>query len=246
MTLRTSERTTQAYGRAPTSTIRGRMPATTGLPQRLRGRIAWRFGRGTALARRYLGGLKGIEIGGSAHNRYPVDAINVDRAAEKAIPYQDEERRLAGRVLPVDLVAEGDDLPLEDKSVDFVLASHVIEHFPDPIRALLEWERVARRYLFVVVPHRDRMFDWPREVDPVEHLLARHAQGLRSDEDRHWTVFTCESFVALCGAIGLRVVDTEDPDLKVGNGFAVVIACDPQTPLVSAEAEPPAAPADEI
>ena len=202
----------------------GRMSATTSLPQRLRAGVAWRVRqrRGTALARRYLGGLKGIEIGGSAHNRYPVDAINVDRSAAKEIQYREEERRLAGSVLPVDLVAEGDDLPLADKSVDFVLASHVIEHFPDPIRALLEWERVARRYLFVVVPHRDRTFDWDRAVDPVEHLLERHAQGLRSDEDRHWTVFTCESFVALCAAVGLRVVDTEDPDLKVGNGFAVV------------------------
>lgn len=201
------------------------------LPLRLRWRLAQRGGY--ELAVRYLGGLKGVEIGGSAHNRFPVDAINVDRYASLDTVYKREERRLAGRALPVDLVAPGDDLPFKDKSVDFVLASHVIEHFPDPVRALLEWERVARRWVFLVVPHRDRTFDAGRPLTSVEELLERHERGLRSEEDRHWSVWTCESFVALCERIGLRVVETEDPDRKVGNGFAVVIAADPRTPLVA-------------
>jgi SAM-dependent methyltransferase len=162
-----------------------------------------------------------------------VRALNVDRAATKDPRYQAEERRLAGEVLPVDVVASGDDLPFADKSVDFVLASHVIEHFPDPVRALLEWERVARRYLFLVVPHRDRTFDYDRALDPVAHLLARHADGFASEEDRHWSVWTCESFVELCGALGLSVVATEDPDRKNGNGFVVVVACDPDTPVAA-------------
>ncbi len=202
----------------------------------MRNGVAWRVRqrRGTALARRYLAGLSGIEIGGSAHNRFPVHALNVDVTREKDPKYQAEERRLAGEVLPVDVVASGDDLPFDDKSVDFVLASHVIEHFPDPVRALLEWERVARRYLFLVVPHRDRTFDYDRALDPVDHLLARHAAGFTSEEDRHWTAWTCESFVALCAALGLEVVATEDPDRKNGNGFVVVSACDPATPRAQA------------
>ena len=183
------------------------------------------------LAARYLGGLKGIEIGGAAHNAYPVDAINVDRYPEMDTMYKDQERRLSGRAMGIDLVAPGDDLPFKDKTVDFVLASHVIEHFPDPVKALLEWERVARRYVFVVAPHRDRTFDSERPLTTVDELLERHATGFTSQEDRHWSVWTCESFVELCERIGLRVVETEDPDRKVGNGFAVVIEVDPQTPL---------------
>ena len=176
------------------------------------------------LASSYLGGLRGVEIGGSAHNRFPVDAINIDRYAEMDTVHKLEEQRLAGRVLAVDIVAPGDDLPLEDKSVDFVLASHVIEHFPDPIKALLEWERVASRYIFLVVPHRDRTRDSDRELTPVAELVERHESGFSSDEDKHWSVWTCESFVELCERIGLDVVETEDPDRKVGNGFAVVIS----------------------
>jgi len=191
----------------------------------------WRIRRAAAsrarnyeLANRYLGGLRGAEIGGSAHNPFPVDAINIDRYAEMDTIYKDEERRLAGKALKVDLVAPGDDLPLEDKSVDFVLASHVIEHFPDPVKALLEWDRVASRYIFLVVPHRDRTFDSERELTPVDELVKRHTSGFTSDDDKHWSVWSCESFVELCQRIGLNVVETEDPDKKVGNGFAVVIA----------------------
>jgi SAM-dependent methyltransferase len=185
------------------------------------------------LAVRHLGKFRGVEIGGSAHNQYPVKAINIDRYPGMNTIYKEEERRLSGRTLPVDIVALGDELPLEDKSVDFVLASHVIEHFPDPIRALLEWDRVASRYIFLVVPHRDRTFDSDRPLTPMEELIERHASGFSSREDRHWSVWNCESFVELCERIGLKVVETEDPDLKVGNGFAVVIATDPERRLVT-------------
>lgn len=201
----------------------------SGLPPRLRSRLPGR--RRYELATRYLDGLQGIEIGASAHNAFPVEALNVDRYGESDTVYKEEELRLAGRIAEVDIVAPGDRLPLPDKSTDFVLASHVIEHFPDPVAALLEWERVARRYLFVVVPHRDRTFDAGRPITGADELLERHAAGLRSEEDRHWSVWDCASFVELCRRIGLEVVATEDPDLKVGNGFAVVIAVDPDRPL---------------
>ncbi|MFM9165023.1 MAG: methyltransferase domain-containing protein, partial [Solirubrobacterales bacterium] len=143
------------------------------------------------LATRYLDGLSGIEIGAAAHNRYPVEAINVDRAATPHRSYQEEQMRLAGRVAAVELVAEGDRLPLPDKSTDFVLASHVIEHFPDPVGALLEWERVATRYLFIVVPHHERTFDSGRPLTSTDELMRRHEEGFASDEDRHWSVWDC-------------------------------------------------------
>lgn len=199
------------------------------LPTRLRERVGNE--NEYELATRYLGGLEGVEIGAAAHNRYPVDAINVDRAATPHRSYEAEQMRLAGSVADIDIVAEGDSLPLPDKSTDFVLASHVIEHFPDPVSALIEWERVATRYIFLVVPHRDRTFDAGRPITGVPELLERHANGFASDEDRHWSVWDCASFVELCSAIGLEVVATEDPDRKVGNGFSVVIAVDPETPL---------------
>jgi SAM-dependent methyltransferase len=192
------------------------------LMRRLR-RLSPRFRR-YRLADRYLAGLSGIEIGGSANNPFGLDTINVDRYGGTETVWKQAEIDLIGRALPVDVVAPGDDLPFEDNSHDFVLASHVVEHFPDPIKALLEWRRVARRYVFVLVPHRDRTMDRSREVTPLEELLERHRTGFADPGDHHWTVWTCESFVELCEEIGLEVIETEDPDRKVGNGFAVVIA----------------------
>jgi SAM-dependent methyltransferase len=175
----------------------------------------------------YLEGLKGVEIGASAHNDYGLDAINVDRYGELDTIYKEEEWRLTGRRRAVDVVAPGDQLPFESDSVDFVFASHVIEHFPDPIRALEEWLRVARKYVVLVVPHRDRTFDSDRELTPVDELVSRHEQHFDDPADRHWSVWTCESFLELCDRLGLRVVDALDPDDKVGNGFMVVLDAAP-------------------
>jgi SAM-dependent methyltransferase len=174
----------------------------------------------------YLEGLSGVEIGASAHNDYRLNAVNVDRYAELDTVYKEEEWRLTGRRRAVDIVAPGDDLPFDDDSVDFVFASHVLEHFPDPVGALDEWLRVARKYVVVVVPHRDRTFDRDRELTSPDELLRRHEEGFHDDDDRHWSVWTLESFLDLCDRLRLRVVDTRDPDDKIGDGFMVVLdAC---------------------
>lgn len=179
--------------------------------------------RDSKFVTRYLEGLSGIEIGASAHNNYFLDAINVDRWGTMDTPYKREERKLALHASKVDVVAPGDDLPFEDDAVDFVFSSHVLEHFPDPTRALLEWQRVARRYVVAVVPHAQRTFDAGRPLTTADELLRRHRDGFVSDEDRHWSVWTCESFLEYCELVGLKVVAQLDPDDKVGNGFIVVI-----------------------
>lgn len=204
------------------------------LPQGLASRLADAYFRGVTawhlLTRRrskfvsgYLTGLKGVEIGAASHNRFYLDALNVDRFAGPDTVYKREERRMARRAARVDIVASGDDLPFDESSYDFVFSSHVIEHFPDPLRALYEWVRVARRYVVVIAPHRDRTFDAERPLSTLEELLERHRNGFESAEDRHWSVWTCESFIEMCQMAGLSVVDHQDPDDKVGNGFTVVI-----------------------
>jgi len=165
----------------------------------------------------------GIEIGAAAHNDFALRAINVDRYSEMDTVFKLEEKRVCGWMRPVDLVASGDDLPFRDGAVDFVFSSHVIEHFADPLRALEEWRRVARRKVVLVIPHRDRTFDAARPLSTVQELLDRHSQGFTSEEDRHWSVWTRESFVEMCDAAGLAVLDSLDPDDKIGNGFIVVL-----------------------
>ena len=121
----------------------------------------------SALAHKYLDGLQGIEIGGAAHNSFGLNTINVDRVGDMNSHFKITEVELCGEALQVDVVAECNKLPFADKSYDFVISSHVIEHFYDPISALLEWARVARRYIFIIVPHRQRTFDADKKLTKV-------------------------------------------------------------------------------
>jgi SAM-dependent methyltransferase len=198
----------------------------------------------SALAHKYLDGLKGIEIGGSAHNSFGLDTKNVDYTADMTTVFKDMEEKMCGEKMPVDIIAEGDDLPLEDNSVDFVISSHVIEHFFDPIKAIEEWLRVVKPggYIFTICPKQDAD---PLETRPrtkLEELLKRHSgelkpedvdmdtkhdksviNGMPFNERGHWTVWACTDMLELCKYLNLNVVEYQTVDDKVQNGFTVVI-----------------------
>lgn len=185
------------------------------------------------MAHKYLDGLKGIEIGGSVHNPFGLDTINVDYTDSMETVYKKMEQEMLdadpitpGRPLAVDVVAEGDRLPFADKSYDFVISSHVIEHFFDPIAALKEWERVARKYIFLIVPHKMRTFDIDREITETSELWARHNGEIEkptSVPKDHYSVWDTQAFLDFMKDLGYNVVEFQDIDDKVGNGFAVVI-----------------------
>lgn len=183
----------------------------------------------SALAHKYLDSLKGIEIGGSAHNPFGLDAINLDYTSDMNAPFKELERQLCGDALRVDLVATAEALPLKDKSVDFVLSSHVIEHLADPIGALQEWQRVARKYVFIIFPHPDRTPETLTELTTVAELIDRNAgrRTVSADPAAHKSVWILSSFLELMAHLKYVVVETQDPDDKVGNGTTVVIKCEP-------------------
>jgi len=188
------------------------------------------------LARRYLAapGLVGLEIGGSAFNRFEgVRAWNLDYPSGEV--FQAAQRSIAGEALPVDLYGVGDRLPLADGSLDFVLTSHVLEHMPDTLRCLREWSRVVKDggTIFAIVPHRERTMDAGRPRTELEHHLADYALGMDIAgaplvPTSHYHVWVTEDLVRLIetanrvGLVDWELVEVEDVDSKVGNGFTVV------------------------
>lgn len=179
------------------------------------------------LAHEFLDGLKGIEIGASAHNPFGLHTLNVDYSDDYTTVYKQEEIQSTGKFAVVDIVASGDKLPLEDNSVDFVLSSHVIEHFYDPIKAVKEWLRVTRPggYVFIIAPHKERTFDRDRPRTTLAELIERHEfpNPPVPDHHGHYSVWITEDFLELSNHFGWNVVKYQDVDDKIGNGFTIVI-----------------------
>ncbi len=178
------------------------------------------------LAHKYLDGLAGLEIGGSAHNPFGLNTRNVDYTAETN-QYKKLEEKFVGQALPVDIVAPGDNIPLPDESQDFVISAHVIEHFPDPIKALKEWYRLIRKggYIFMIVPHKERTFDKDRPRTTLQELIDRHEGRIvpTPNPDDHYSVWITQDMVELVEYLGWNIVEAQDVDDKVGNGFTIVI-----------------------
>jgi Methyltransferase domain len=104
----------------------------SGLPKRIVGTVEepptgpCLQSRSSVLATKYLENLHGIEIGASTQNSFRLKrAINVDFSDEQGGLWQSS----ACAPAVVNIVALGDDLPFKDNTLDYVLSSHVIEHF---------------------------------------------------------------------------------------------------------------------
>jgi SAM-dependent methyltransferase len=74
-----------------------------------------------------------------------------------------------------------------DKSYDFVLASHILEHVANPLRALGEFHRVLRPngYLLIAVPNQKGTFDHRRPVTSFAHLEADLVANTAEDDLTH-------------------------------------------------------------
>lgn len=132
-----------------------------------------------SIAARYLSG-SGIELGALHQPLATPPGVRVryvDRIAEEGLRRQYPElSRL--RLVPVDVVDDAERLAaFEDRSVDFVIANHLIEHTQDPIGALENWVRVVRPggVVYLAVPDKRHTFDRDRPVTPLDHLIRDHA-----------------------------------------------------------------------
>jgi SAM-dependent methyltransferase len=61
-----------------------------------------------------------------------------------------------------------------DETYEFVLSSHNLEHFANPMKALKEWQRITVKggILVLVVPNYMHTFDHRRQPTSVSHMLA--------------------------------------------------------------------------
>lgn len=175
------------------------------------------------LATQYLKGLKGIEIGPSFHNKFDLDTINADKKIVTDI-YVGEQQKFNKEISTIHVwIEDATKTPFGDKSFDFVLTSHVLEHVYNPELAIKEWARIAKKYIFLIIPHKDRTFDKDRDETTVEEIYNR--RKLTDYPDKHWNVWKLPSFIEFIKNLKdcVEVVTVQDPDDKVGNGFTVIL-----------------------
>jgi SAM-dependent methyltransferase len=94
----------------------------------------------------------------------------------------------AGKAPGNNIICDGSDMSIvADNSYDFVLSSHNLEHFANPVKALKEWQRVTRPGggLVLVLPDGAYTFDHRRQPTQVSHMLEDYERDTQEDDLAH-------------------------------------------------------------
>lgn len=135
----------------------------------------------------------GIEIGAFETPIPGISPIYIDKYAE-----------FAGRKSHADYMGDATSLPVFSASLDYVASSHVLEHCANPVKAMLEWQRVLKPggFVYCVVPDRRYTFDSARPLTPPEHMIHDYLEGVDDTDPTHiedfiygidWTVVQPDS-----------------------------------------------------
>jgi SAM-dependent methyltransferase len=135
---------------------------------------------------------RGIEYGaGSRPNRVPLDV-----QVEYAEPFQSEEQyeRMKyneNTVVPKFSNPIEDQYEFENDCLDFIVAAHVIEHTPNPIKAIVESYRTLKKggHLVLIVPDKRHTFDRPRDITTLQHLITDYEDYKRERDLEHYYDF---------------------------------------------------------
>jgi SAM-dependent methyltransferase len=132
---------------------------------------------------------KGIEIGASYAPILPkaqgYDVFVIDHADEAQLREKYGAQGVdTSRVEPVDAIDDGGEFTqlLEPgQHFDFIVASHVFEHLPDPIHFLQRCERALGETgrLILLIPDRRFTFDYLRPVSTTGHMVRAYLAGQR-------------------------------------------------------------------
>jgi SAM-dependent methyltransferase len=98
--------------------------------------------------------------------------------------YQFSRRKEPGK----NIIADGSALgSVANGTYDFVLSSHNLEHFANPVKALMEWKRISRPRgaLILVLPDFRRTFDHRRTPTAVSHMIEDYSRNVGEDDPTH-------------------------------------------------------------
>ncbi|MBW4581457.1 MAG: glycosyltransferase [Tildeniella nuda ZEHNDER 1965/U140] len=142
----------------------------------------------------------GIEFGAGA-SPFPIPLDCHVSYADRRHKSELEEDLYPGQTLhsliEPDLISDLDTLVgIDDASLDFIVACHVIEHTKSPISALEKAYQKLRPggQLILVVPDKERTFDRNRDITPLQHLIADYQEPSRERDKQHYFDFYEQAF----------------------------------------------------
>ncbi len=74
------------------------------------------------------------------------------------------------------------------KKYDFIVTSHAIEHFANPIKTLKLWQKYVLKkdgYILSIIPDREFCFDRKRPLTTIEHLIQDFESDIGEDDTTH-------------------------------------------------------------
>lgn len=204
---------------------------TRGLFGTLRGAVRFLFppkATTFSVCRDLVAGQSGLEIGGPSFGFGPkgflpiysavaqLDNCNFDfdtvwegRISE-GLTFQFDSSKPKGR----QYVAEATDLKMiQDKTYDFVISCHALEHSANPLRVLNEWVRVLKDNgrAVLILPHKEETFDRRRPLTTLQHLIDDLKKNTGEDDlthlpevlaltdvDRDWGTVDFDAFKKRC------------------------------------------------
>jgi SAM-dependent methyltransferase len=221
-----------------------------------------------ALAFKYCVG-NGVELGASLHNPFglpnclniaPSDGVNFLYPCDLEDYRFYRETEAADNLTRVDQIGDFRHIPAGTASLDYVISSHVIEHEPNPIAALLESARVLKEggLFFCIFPKRNAeiQFDIFRPLTLLDELILAYMEdrtvetfpppegssGASGEWRAHYYVYSLQSMLRLINWINRQKLATfcveavEETDSKVGNGHTVVLRKMPPEQMLDANA----------
>jgi len=132
---------------------------------------------------------RGVEIG-ALWRRFPIAATSkvwyVDRLRPSELQRQYPE--LGQQIVSPDVLADAGQLPFAKGSLNFVIASHVLEHVPFPLASLRNWYRVlcAGGVLILKIPDKRYTFDVKRRRTSLQHLVEEDLHPEAFDKRAHF------------------------------------------------------------
>ncbi|MGH7782679.1 MAG: methyltransferase domain-containing protein [Candidatus Binatia bacterium] len=131
------------------------------------------------VAERYLTGA-GVEFGALHYALDVPKSVTVKYADMQPIEQLRKSYPDIKDIRPPDFVTDLESMRgIDDSSMDFVIANHVLEHVEDPLQALTSISRVLRPsgIAYIALPDKRFTFDKSRAISPLAHLIMDHEQG---------------------------------------------------------------------